>query len=129
MTDPGHDAASGPAVLLVEDEAPLRRLLSTTLRRAGYDVIEAAGGKEALELFAANTERILMLITDVKMPEVRGPALAARIREQAPALPVLFITGYAEREGISADDALLHKPFRPAVFVSTVKEILGRPPI
>ena len=118
-------AAAGPAILLVEDEESLRRMLSAALRRAGYDVIEASGGNEALELFAANVGRVRLLVTDVKMADIRGPALATKIKEQVPRLPVLFITGYADREGIHADDLLMHKPFTPAAFVSAVKDLLG----
>ena len=125
MTDQAEpEAATGPAILLVEDEAPLRRMLSIALRRAGFEVIEATGGKDALELFAANSGRVRLLITDVKMPDVRGPQLAAKIKEQAPRLPVLFITGYADRDGIPADDLLMHKPFTTAAFVSAVRDIL-----
>ena len=126
MTEPPNpEAASGPAILLVEDEAALRRMLVISLTRAGFDVIEAAGGNEALEQFAAHASRIRLLVTDVKMPDIRGPELATRIKEQAPRLPVLFITGYADREGIRGDDLLMHKPFTPAAFVAAVKDLLG----
>ena len=121
---PAPDAAAVSSILLTEDDEGSRKLLATSLRRAGFDVIEASGGLEALALFEANAGRIRLLVTDVMMPELRGPELAAKLRAQNPRLPVVFITGYADRAGIHTDDLLMYKPFTPAAFVGAVKDIL-----
>lgn len=80
-------------VLLVDDDARVRALLSRALQRAGYEVQVAATGAEALTCFARAPCQLV--IADVVMPDLGGYALLARLREQAPALPVLLMTGYA----------------------------------
>ena len=105
-----------PVILLADDEDGSRLVLATSLRRAGFEVLEAACGLEALALFDANAARIRLLITDVMMPDLRGP--------EVPALPVLYITGYGERQGIDQDDLLMHKPFMPSSFVAAVRKLL-----
>ena len=113
-----------PVILLADDEDGSRLVLATSLRRAGFEVLEAACGLEALALFDANAARIRLLITDVMMPDLRGPEVAARLRQLMPALPVLYITGYGERQGIDQDDLLMHKPFMPSSFVAAVRKLL-----
>jgi CheY-like chemotaxis protein len=116
--------AKGPAILLADDEEGSRTLLVTALRRSGFEVLEASCGLEALALFDANASRICLLVTDVMMPDLRGPDVAARLRLLMPALPVLYVTGYSERQGIDRDDQLMHKPFTASSFFATVKGIL-----
>jgi two-component system, cell cycle sensor histidine kinase and response regulator CckA len=115
----------GPSVLLVDDDQGVRLLLATTLRSRGYHVIEASSGSEALALHDAHGHSIRLLITDVVMPDLRGPALASRIRQTQPGLPVLFITGYNDRRDIGADDLLMHKPFTPHALANAVKSLIG----
>lgn len=114
----------GPAILLADDEEGSRTLLVAALRRSGFEVLEASCGLEALALFDANASRICLLVTDVMMPDLRGPDVAARLRLLMPALPVLYVTGYSERQGIDRDDQLMHKPFTASSFIATVKGIL-----
>lgn len=123
MTDPGNGSA--PSILLVDDDHGVRVLLATTLRGRGYSVVEASSGTEALTLFDQHWSTIKLLITDVVMPDLRGPALAARLREHQPSLPVLFITGYNDRRDIGADDLLMHKPFTPHALANAVKNLIG----
>jgi len=126
MSDERQTAKTGgPSVLLVDDDDGVRLLLATTLRSRGYTVIEASSGIEALALHDEHREAIRLLITDVVMPELRGPALAIKIRETQPALPVLFITGYNDRRDIGADDLLMHKPFTPHALANAVKTLIG----
>jgi two-component system cell cycle sensor histidine kinase/response regulator CckA len=115
----------GSSVLLVDDDHGVRLLLATTLRSRGYTVIEASGGIEALALHDQHRQAIRLLITDVVMPDLRGPALARKIRETHPGLPVLFITGYNDRRDIGADDLLMHKPFTPHALANAVKNLIG----
>ncbi len=117
----------GPVVLLADDEEGSRRVLATALRRAGFEVLEASCGLEALALFDAHAPRIRLLVTDVMMPDLRGPEVAAQLKRRMPGLPVLYITGYAERQGIDGGDRLMHKPFTPSSFVATVRDILPEP--
>ena len=108
-TDWGHGA-----ILLVEDEAMVRAVASRALTRSGYDVVTAANGEEALAILETRGAFDL-LISDVVMPGMDGPALVAKARERWPELRVLFISGYAEEQlrGRVDDVAntLLRKPF------------------
>jgi len=119
-------------ILLVEDEPLIRRLVATTLSRAGYQVVEASNGEEALACVEGLDEPIDLLVTDVMMPKMNGAELAARIRLQSPNLRVLFMSGYAETV-IANDGALpagvdlLQKPFSPRHLRERVGKALDRP--
>ncbi|HEX6864661.1 MAG TPA: PAS domain S-box protein, partial [Thermoanaerobaculia bacterium] len=84
-------------VLLVEDESSVRELASRVLRSAGFTVTEASHGEEALER-AQTLARIDLLLTDVVMPRMGGPDLAARLRPRWPGLRVVFMSGYVDPE-------------------------------
>ena len=98
------------AILLVEDEAMVRAFTSRVLRRAGYEVIEAADGNEALDLTRSFERRIALLVSDIVMPGIGGRELARLFLELRPGTPVLFLSGYAHE-----DEKLeyLQKPFSP----------------
>jgi len=83
-------------VLLAEDEEAVRALTCEFLQSAGYHVLSAADGVEALEIAERLGGSIQLLVTDVVMPRMRGPELARRVREKLPHLRVLFISGYTE---------------------------------
>jgi PAS domain S-box-containing protein len=122
----------GETLLLVEDEPGVRRILGESLRRAGYQVIEAANGREALDRFAKLDRPIDLLVTDVVLPLLGGPELAAQLAETCPSLRTLFISGYADRSlvsrGVALNNALfLQKPFTPDVLVQRVREALDGP--
>ena len=101
-------------VLLVEDEPMVRTVAERALTRHGYTVITADNGEEALEILARG-EEFALLISDVVMPGMDGPAMVQRARETRPDLPILFMSGYAEeqlRKSIDLDKvAFLAKPF------------------
>jgi two-component system, cell cycle sensor histidine kinase and response regulator CckA len=83
-------------VLLVEDEDAVRAFAARALRNKGYTVIEAASGEQALALPPEQLDRVELLISDVVMPNLDGPTLAAQLRSRRPDLKILFISGYAE---------------------------------
>lgn len=121
----GNPTALRPLhVLLVDDDELVRAGTAEMLTDAGYEVIEAASGAEALAIFEADS-RIELLVTDQLMPGMNGAALIARVRRDAPRLPILLVTGFASRDDDIADDiALLAKPFREAALQAAVRKLL-----
>jgi PAS domain S-box-containing protein len=118
-------------VLLVEDEAGVRRLARLILQAKGYTVLEAAHSAEALRLAREHGGPIHLLVADVVLPQMSGPELAARLRAANPALAVLFLSGYADDAvfpaGLrEAEVAFLQKPFTPNALARRVREELGR---
>src|SRR6476469_9515671 len=106
MTSPEQRA---PTILVVDDEPQLRRLASRALEQAGYRVIQATDGLEALGLFTDESP-IDLLVTDVRMPHTDGIVLAAALKRRYPSLPVLFMSGYP-RGSEPAPEPFLAKPF------------------
>lgn len=104
-------------ILIVEDEDMVRAVAERALTRAGYSVVTAAQGEEGLERFA-EMEKVDLVISDVVMPTMDGPAMVRAMRAKRPNLPVLFMSGYAEeqlRQSIDIDHvAFLPKPFSVA---------------
>jgi signal transduction histidine kinase len=119
---------SDSTVLLVDDEVPLRRLLSSMLKECGYNVVEASNGADALKMIAAQNLSFRLLISDIVMPQMSGIELAQRIRSRAPDVHVLFLSGYANEtleEFKMSSTWFLQKPFTSKSFVDKVVEILG----
>jgi PAS domain S-box-containing protein len=114
-------------VLVVEDEAPLRRLIREILGESGYDVIEASNGEEALracEQRAARGEVIDLVVSDVVMPGMSGRRLAAHVREKWPKARVLLISGYDDDSAAAGGEPLLGKPFTAQALARRVREVL-----
>ena len=130
--EPSHWAGGG-AILLVEDEDPVRVVAERALTRQGYEVTCARDGEEGLELVRAKAEeggQFDIVVSDVVMPTMDGPAMARKIREIAPELPVLFMSGYAEEQlrneiGI-ANAWFMPKPFSVQQLSEKVAEVLAR---
>ncbi|TVS12407.1 MAG: response regulator [Gammaproteobacteria bacterium] len=124
---PQAAAVSSATLLVVEDEPGIRNLMKMTLEQAGYRVITAADGSEALELARAERD-IDLLITDVVMPRMGGIELRDRLLEIRPSLRVLFVSGYAPDDArtgsLDEDDILLEKPFRPQALRAEVAACL-----
>ena len=89
--------SASETVLLVEDEAGVRQLSKRILDNAGYRVLEAANGDDAEKLFAHHADSIDLVVTDVIMPGCGGPELLSRLQVHAPALRVLYMSGYTEQ--------------------------------
>lgn len=125
----GAEGACSPTVLLAEDDGGVRSLVTRMLESKGYRVLAASSGTKALSLAREYAGRIDLLITDIVMPDLRGPELRRRLEEARPDIPVIFISGYADaslwREALSRGRALfLQKPFRPSALAEKVSEIL-----
>ena len=124
-------ARGSETILLVEDEAPIRTLLSRHLRGLGYAVLEAADGISALRVSSEHGGLFHILVTDVVMPRMNGTELHDRLREEMPHLKVLFMSGH-QRDVISShvmQDGkvdLITKPFTGQALASRVREILDR---
>ena len=113
----------------MEDEDPVRLFAARALSNKGYQVLEATSGEEGLEILKDEYDRIDLMITDVIMPQMDGPALAEAARELKGDLPIIFISGYAEdvfRKNLqSSDFHFLPKPFSLKDLAAQVKNIVG----
>jgi signal transduction histidine kinase len=122
----------GETILVVEDDEQVRGVTERILRDHGYRVLEAAGGEAALSLAADDPIGIDLLISDVVMPGMNGPDLAARLRELRPSMRVLHMSGYTS--GIGGPDRrdelpeLIEKPFTAADSVARVRALLSSEP-
>ncbi len=119
------DASRGSGtILLVEDDAPVRAVTRRLLVAAGYEVLEAANGAAALAALAAGASPALLL-TDVVMPGLSGPALAALVRERLPALPIVFVSGHTHSaEVLDGLGPLVRKPYAGEALVRAIAAAL-----
>jgi two-component system cell cycle sensor histidine kinase/response regulator CckA len=121
--------AGGGRILLVEDEDPVRVVAERALTRQGYQVTSARDGEEGLELVQQGG-RFDLVVSDVVMPSLDGPAMARSIRKIAPELPVLFMSGYAEeqlRKEIGITNAwFMPKPFSVQQLSEKVGDVLAK---
>ena len=128
-----RDVTGQDTILLVEDEEAVRSFAARALRMRGYNVLEASGGEEALEIVKAGKTEIHLLITDVVMPNMDGPTMVRHVKEPKPDLAVIFMSGYAEeafrRNDEKAEDVhFLPKPFGLKQLAAKVKEVLSSQP-
>jgi CheY-like chemotaxis protein len=117
----------GRTLLLVDDEPLLLKVTARSLRHAGFRVLEAASGFDAIRGFEEHGHEIDCVVCDVVMPGMSGPEVALALRKGRPQLPVVFISGYAETslEGHEFRPGdLIAKPFRTADLVARVLELL-----
>jgi len=128
-----RDVTGQDTILLVEDEEAVRSFAARALRMRGYNVLEASGGEEALEIVKAGNVDIHLVITDVVMPNMDGPTMVRHVKELKPDLPVIFMSGYAEeafrRNDQSSEDIhFLPKPFGLKQLAAKVKDVLSSQP-
>ena len=119
-----------PRVLVVDDEEPVRDLISKTLTMADYEVNTAADGQSALEAIKGTDYDLL--ITDLRMPGMDGLTVIRQARRMSPSLPIVIITGYStEASAIEAINlgvsGYLTKPFRLPRILSVAARALGEP--
>jgi nitrogen-specific signal transduction histidine kinase/CheY-like chemotaxis protein len=131
-----HEPASytrtpkGETVLVVDDEPALREVTARILTRAGYRVLTASGGAEAVRVAEAHDGPIHLLLTDVVMPTMLGKEVAERIRAVRPTIEVLFMSGYAQpvlasQGRLAPGVALVDKPFSEAALLAKVAQVLN----
>ncbi|MBI5683937.1 MAG: response regulator [Verrucomicrobia bacterium] len=122
------------AVLLVEDEDPVRGFTACSLREAGYTVLEARNGADALRLLREQPDRhIDIIVTDVIMPKMSGMELASHLKQLRPKTHILFISGYTgdtlDNTGVPQSGvSLLEKPFSAAQLTQKIRELVGSNP-
>ncbi|MBI3409439.1 MAG: response regulator [Planctomycetes bacterium] len=137
LCQPAPEAAAplapmgGETILLVEDEAAVRKMVSYTLQREGYRVIEACNGRDALQRTGEDRARIDLLLTDVIMPEMGGCQLAERLLTLRPAVKVLYMSGYnddavSQQLHLEPGTPFIQKPFEPPLLSKKVREVLAR---
>ena len=119
------------AILVVEDETALRRLLCLSLERHGYKVFTAKDGAEAIELFRQHQNQIHLVVSDIMMPHVDGFELKERLAALHPDVKFLFMSGYSEemleqRRASLQGCAFLEKPFLPDELAEKVRDTLRR---
>ncbi|GAA0278537.1 PAS domain-containing sensor histidine kinase [Cryptosporangium japonicum] len=130
---PGTEPRPGfGTILLVDDERDLRGSIETILTRAGYTVISAGTGAEAVDLAATYSGRLDLLLTDITMPGLSGREVADRIRALHPAIAVLYMSGFAQRlltsKGtIDPEVTLIEKPFNRRDLLAAIDEVLRLP--
>jgi two-component system, cell cycle sensor histidine kinase and response regulator CckA len=121
--------SAGGKLLLVEDEDMVRAVAERALARAGYTVTTAADGEEGLGAIANGTTEFDLIVSDVVMPTMDGPAMARAIRKVKPKIPILFMSGYAEeqlRNEIDIEDMhFIPKPFSVQQINAKVAEVLS----
>jgi CheY-like chemotaxis protein len=114
----------------VEDRRELRELMRATLEAAGYAILTAADGIEALAL--ADTRNVDLVVTDVVMPRLGGKALVRALRQTNPRLRALFVSGHLEHASdpgaLDDGERLLRKPFPLEGLRRAVREVLDAPP-
>jgi two-component system cell cycle sensor histidine kinase/response regulator CckA len=128
-----RDVTGQDTILLVEDEEAVRSFAARALRMRGYEVLEASGGDEALEIVRQHPNAIHLLVTDVVMPNMDGPTLVRAAKKLRPDMAVIFMSGYAEeafrRHDEKAEELhFLPKPFGLKQLAAKVKDVLSGTP-
>jgi len=119
-------------ILMADDEALIRKLVKDFLKREGFILLEASDGKEAMDIFNANTDKIDLVILDVMMPIYDGWSVCRQIRKTSK-VPIIMLTAKSEEPdeilefNLGADE-YISKPFSPNILMARVKAILRRIP-
>ena len=127
--DPPPVCGGAEIVLLAEDEEPVRNLTQRILEQAGYTVLAATDGAEALRLFRQNRSAISLVLLDAVMPNLSGCEVFAQIRVESPETKIIFVSGYSQETALAGMDLgaavrLIAKPFDAATLLRTVREVI-----
>ena len=115
-----------PTVLVVDDEEGLRLYMARVLEDAGHRVLLAGNGLEGLALVERQSPRVHLVVTDILMPLMTGPELAACLAEQVVQMPILYVSG--NHGGIEITGPMLRKPFLPHELTEMVQLLLLQGP-
>jgi CheY-like chemotaxis protein len=123
------DLPPGQTILIAEDEDAVRAILVKTCSKAGYHILAATNGEEALALAEGHSGRIDLLITDVIMPGISGRVLADQMARQRPEIKILYCSGYAEKAifqpGVLGSHAtFIQKPFSTNALLQAIHGVL-----
>jgi CheY-like chemotaxis protein len=117
-------------VLVVDDEPLLHVITSRVLERAGFDVLNAQDGLEAIELLSQAGQAPSLVVTDIRMPRMGGLELGQWVETRYPGVPLLYVSGFLyEAPPLGSDGgprAFLGKPFTPDVFLEQVRQLCAR---
>jgi CheY-like chemotaxis protein len=132
---PGESVmGGGELILVVDDEPAVRRLASAILNRNGYRTITAAEGREGTVMFAKQRNEIRLVVSDVMMPLLDGPAMLRELKLMQPGLKSIVITGLGEENRVAeakaaGADVVLQKPFTADELLKDVKRLLAQTPV
>ncbi len=131
---PPENLRGTESILLAEDSESLRKLAQTNLESAGFRVLSACSGEEALEIASRHGSTFDLLLTDVVMPGMNGRVLAEQLSPRQPGMKVLYMSSYTDSfiagHGVlNPGTHLLHKPFTEDALIRKVREVLdgGKP--
>jgi CheY-like chemotaxis protein len=124
-------STGGETILLVEDQAAIREVISAYLKRLGYNVLTAPDGEAALHIVTTQQKNIDLVITDLLMPNMGGWELATRMARPHPETKVLFMSGYPDQEvrseqGLTEEVEIMQKPFSLTSLAAKARSILDR---
>jgi len=119
----------GETILVVDDEAPILTVTSQTLRKFGYEVLTATDGANAVSIYAERQDEIAVVLTDVMMPIMDGPAMVHALREINPSIKVIVASGLNTKSDMTGDlgsgaKYVLIKPYTSATLLTTLRSIL-----
>lgn len=130
---PSIDAECGSeTILLVEDEFAVRKLIAKALKKAGYTVLSASNGEEALQLYRQQKDFIDLVLTDMVMPKMGGIELIQQLRALTPNLRWIFMSGYTDRAMahnglLDTNENFVSKPLTPDMLIHKLREVLDAP--
>ena len=129
--EPDTDPAAG-RILVVDDDAGVRKVIGAYLRRVGYQVLEAGDGAEALTRLDAARWEVDLVLTDISMPVLNGVELCLRVRAARPELPVICMSGFYSGEGLGSTEVpagvlRLQKPIEFRVLRDAIRDALAKP--
>ena len=119
-------AAGRGRVLVVEDEPAVRAIAVRALELAGYDVLAAASGDEAIAIAQGTQPSPDLVVCDLLLPDESGFEVVKALRAERPGLPVLYVSGFTAEIDRVGGDAFLAKPYRPEALIAFVRELLVR---
>jgi CheY-like chemotaxis protein len=118
---------AGATILLVDDDEPVRTITSGLLADAGYSVLEAGSAGAALDLVERDA-RIGLVLLDFAMPGMNGVELARQVKLKRPAIPILFVTGFADRTALAgvSEAHIIGKPYMGEELITKIGDALSR---